>query len=83
MSFFQDTAFGHVVRFVSRGKLLEWPENYDEDIRLRYIYGDSNGERPSDASSKEMEKGSDYKLIEFLADDPQVRIADLERRIDQ
>lgn len=71
MSFFQDTAFGHVVRFVSRGKLLGWQETHDEETRLRYIYGD--GKRPSDASSKEMEKGADYRLIEFLENDPQVR----------
>jgi len=72
MSFFQDTAFGHLVRFVSRGKLLGWKETTDEDLRLRYIYGDSK--RSSNASSSEMEKGNDYKLIEFLEDDPQVCI---------
>lgn len=70
MSFFQDTAIGHVLRFVSRGKILDWPENTDEDLRLKYIYGD--GKRPSDASSDKMEKGEDYKIIDFLENDPQV-----------
>ena len=70
MSIFQDTAFGHLVRLVSGNKLLAWPEIHNEDLRLRYIYGDSK--RPSDASSDKMEKGADYTVLEFLENHPQV-----------
>ncbi|KAL1301856.1 hypothetical protein AAFC00_006041 [Neodothiora populina] len=67
-SIFQDTLFGVCARFVTRGKVLGWQENHDEDLRLRYIYGD---EKRSSTSSDELEKGQDHRLIEFLENDPQ------------
>lgn len=70
MAFFQDTAFGHLLRLISGGKLLAWPETENEDLRLKYIFGGSK--RPSDASSSDLEKNPDHKLIEFLENDAQV-----------
>lgn len=70
-SVFQDTLFGICVRFVSRGKWLAWEENHDEDLRMRYIYGDGKSEQDS-SSGDELEKGADYKLIDFLENDPKV-----------
>lgn len=74
MSFFQDTTFGHVVRFISGGRIFSWKENHDEDARLQYIY--DSGKPGHDASSGgELEKGNEYQLIDFLPDDPQVYCA--------
>jgi hypothetical protein len=72
MSFLQDTAFGVGLRFLSRGKLLEWKENIDEETQLRYLAQDSR--RSSDAMSPESKEVKGIKLIEFLENDPQVRI---------
>lgn len=72
MSLLQDTAFGVSLRFLSRGKLLEWKENVDEETQSRYLAQD--GRRSSDAMLAEREEGKGIKLIEFLENDPQARI---------
>ncbi len=35
---FQDTAFGHLVRFVSGGKIFGWAEQKDSSVRDRYLH---------------------------------------------
>lgn len=37
MDLFRDTAFGHLIRFVSRGKYLKYPEEADPTIWTRFI----------------------------------------------
>lgn len=71
---FEDTTFGELVRFVTKGRLLDYPENHDEELRERYINGDGDGEEKSRRTSdEEMEKGKDYIMVDFLENDPGVR----------
>jgi hypothetical protein len=60
---------------LSRGTLLGWKENVDEEAQLRYLAGD--GERSSDIVSGESEEEKGIKLIEFLENDPQARTRDI------
>ena len=75
---FQDTAFGRVVRFVTRGKVFGW-EEYREDVDIdRYMKHATQGEDPekddqSATDSAEAEKGLDYYLVDWLENDPKVR----------
>jgi DHA1 family multidrug resistance protein-like MFS transporter len=56
----RDTAFGHIVRFVSRGKFLQYAEERDPSIYTRYLdekksgylahHGDTNPPEDGDES---------------------------------
>ncbi|KAJ4367532.1 GTPase-activating protein [Neocucurbitaria cava] len=39
----RDTAFGHTVRFLSRGKLLPYPEDTDPDLWKKYVSEEKSG----------------------------------------
>jgi len=73
---FRDTAFGHLVRLVSRGKLLQYPEERDPSIWQQYVdekksanlakYGTAEPPKDDDEDGN----GSDEKLEkEQQADD--------------
>lgn len=73
---FQDTLFGACVRFITRGKVLGWEEVHNEELREKYIHSDRNRKQSEagQSSDDELEKGRDYQLVEFLENDPMVKV---------
>ena len=75
---FQDTAFGRVVRFVTRGKVFGWDE-YRKDVDIdRYMthandIPDPEKDDQSSIDPAEAEKGLDYFLVDWVENDPKVR----------
>ncbi len=71
---FQDTTFGRVARFVSRGKILGWEEYHDSALLDRYL-NSKQKVRPvnkEDDVSEEVEKGTDFQLIDWIENDSKV-----------
>jgi len=72
--FFRDTTFGELMRLVSRGRLFDYEDNRNEELRERYIQASQEKQwRSSGESGGALEKGQDYVLVDFLEDDPEVR----------
>ncbi len=63
---FQDTAFGHIVRLISGGKLFAWAEQNDSSVRDRYLHsrrkvyrsGSDSDSPPTNFSSSDEEHGN-------------------------
>ena len=62
---FRDTPFGHLLRFVSRGKILQYPDEADPSIYSQYL-AKKQSQRDSSASREE-------KSEEPPAERPQLR----------
>ena len=59
----RDTAFGHVVRFVSRGKYLKFPEEEDPSIWTRYIDEKKSGYLAHHGDTNPPEEGVEMEGI--------------------
>src|ERR1700712_721009 len=59
----RDTAFGHVVRFVSRGKYLKYQEEADPSIWTRYIDEKKSGYLAHHGDTNPPEDGTDMSGI--------------------
>lgn len=80
----RDTAFGHVLRFVSRGKLLQYEEERDPSLYTRFIdenksgylahHGDTNP--PEDGTEPETLGGVRTRENEFALEKPANRSQD-------
>lgn len=67
---FQDTSFGRLIRFVTKGRIFSWPEFRDE--RLLQLYLEADKRKPNkDESDRQSADDKDYILITWLDKDPQ------------
>ncbi len=63
---FQDTAFGHLVRFISGGKIFAWAEEKDSSVRDLYLRsqrksyrsGSDSDSTPANFASSDEEHGN-------------------------
>lgn len=55
----RDSAFGHVVRLVSRGKLFPYPEERDPNLWKRYVHEEKSGHMALHGSTEPPEEKSD------------------------
>lgn len=57
----RDTAFGHLIRFVSRGSLLKYAEEAEPDLYKRYVNVEKSGHLADhgDTNPREDEDGTD------------------------
>lgn len=64
---FQDTTFGHLVRFISGGKIFGWAEQKDSSVLERYLHshrklyrsGSDSDYPPTTSATRDGEKGND------------------------
>ena len=74
----RETIFGRLVHLVSGGKLFAPAEQRDPSRLQRYILtksGSSSGTSVNalDGENIDREKGSDYELIDWIENDPEVQ----------
>lgn len=55
----RDTAFGHLLRFVSRGKLLKYAEEADPSLYLRYVDEKKSGNLADHGDTNPREDGTE------------------------
>lgn len=60
----RDTAFGHLVRFVSRGKYLKFAEEADPSVWTRYIDEKKSGYLAYHGSAEPPEDGHDFSELQ-------------------
>lgn len=70
---FEDTTFGQIIRWVSGGKVFAHRDQWDEELRERYVSASQEMQRRDSEELEKGEKGEDYVLIQFLEGDEKVR----------
>ena len=70
----QDTAFGRLLCFFSRGRYLQFQEYHDKELLDKYLsVGGPQSVESNEAVNAETEKGENFILIDWIENDPAVR----------